>query len=91
MKPPVTNVVGHLVWNSAGQVWAVYRVTPAGQMHQTIEHRRGVFDRLRSAFMRLPVESQLLSVSEVMVAAWRGAVIRARDATLVARIFLLIA
>ena len=66
VKPPITNAVGHLAWNSAGQVWAVYRVAPAGQMHQTIEHRRGVFDRLRAAFMRLPVESQLLSVGEVI-------------------------
>lgn len=66
MKAPVTSSVGHLAWNSAGQVWAVYRVSPAGQIHQTIEHRRGVFDRLRAAFMRLPIESQLLSVGEVI-------------------------
>ena len=66
MRPPIRAMVGNLVWNRAGQVWAVYAVDPVGAMHQSHGQRIKVFNRLRSAFMRLPTEAHLLSIGETI-------------------------
>lgn len=66
MRPPIQAVVGHLVWNRAGQVWAVYEVDPVGAMHQSHAQRLKTFGKLRAALMRLPAESHLLSIGETV-------------------------
>lgn len=66
MRPPIRAVVGNLVWNRSGQVWAVYAVDPVGSMHQSHGQRIKVFNRLRAAFMRLPTEAHLLSIGETI-------------------------
>ena len=64
MKAPLRFVNGNLVWNRAGQVWAIYRAEPVGGLHATQRRRLEMFDQLRPALMRLPSESMLLSVGE---------------------------
>lgn len=66
MKPPIRAVVGNLVWNRTGQVWAVYAVEPVGSLHASHSQRIKVFNRLRSAFMKLPTEAHLLSIGETV-------------------------
>ena len=66
MKPPISAVVGNLVWNRSGQVWAVYEVDPVGSLHASHSQRIKDFNRLRSAFMKLPAEAHLLSIGEVV-------------------------
>jgi hypothetical protein len=66
VRPPIRAVVDNLVWNRAGQVWAVYEVDPVGSMHESHAQRIKVFNRLRAAFMRLPGEAHLLSIGETI-------------------------
>lgn len=66
MKAPIRTVVGNLVWNRSGQVWAVYAVEPVGSMHASHSQQIKVFNRLRSAFMKLPTEAHLLSIGETV-------------------------
>ncbi|MGB3735011.1 MAG: hypothetical protein WA964_08655, partial [Ilumatobacter sp.] len=66
MKAPIRAVVGNLVWNRSGQVWAVYAVDPVGSMHASHSQQMKVFNRLRSAFMKLPTEAHLLSIGETV-------------------------
>ncbi len=39
VKAPIRAVVGNLVWNRSGQVWAVYAVDPVGSMHASHSSR----------------------------------------------------
>lgn len=66
MKAPIRSVVGNLVWNRTGQVWAVYSVEPVGSLHASHSQQIKVFNRLRSAFMKLPTEAHLLSIGETV-------------------------
>jgi hypothetical protein len=66
MKAPISAVIGNLVWNRSGQVWAVYAVEPVGSLHASHSQRIKVFNRLRSAFMKLPTEAHLLSIGETV-------------------------
>ena len=66
MKAPYRMVAGHLVWNRVGHVWAIYRVSPVGGLHESKARQLKMFDRLRSSMMRLPAESMLLSIGETI-------------------------
>ena len=44
----------------------MYAVEPVGSVHQSHSDRIKVFNKLRSAFMRLPSEAQLLSIGETI-------------------------
>jgi hypothetical protein len=66
VRAPYRMLAGNLVWNRAGNVWAVYRVGPVGGLHESKARQLKMFDRLRSSLMRLPGESMLLSIGETI-------------------------
>jgi AAA-like domain len=66
VKAPYRMVAGNLVWNRTGHVWAIYRASPVGGLHESKARQLKMFDRLRGSMMRLPAESMLLSIGETI-------------------------
>jgi hypothetical protein len=62
MRAPASYIHDHLVWDTRGNVWAVFNVSPASSVLRTPQDLPKVHARLQRMLMALPAESAMWSV-----------------------------
>lgn len=60
---PARHVAGPLIWNDAGEVWALFRLSPVTYPYLDRRAKLDLHARTRAALLALPGESMLLSLA----------------------------